>query len=446
MATAAIDMGALAALISPIGGVISGLEQLAPQLIRSGDTVTLARLGEVGALRGPGSPIRFGVELDGIGCHPDGPAAARIAAVEALERYSAAVGGPRRCLVSSAAAMGESALNLSDMARCSPAEMAAPGFPLVPWDPNQPLRWVRGWSLMDGREVWVPAVMAQLGLSAEHPVERFWLQSSSGCAAAGSQEEALLSACFELIERDAVSISWLQRLSLSRLDPADPPAWSRAQVSGGDPDWGWDTVALTLESDVDRGKIALFDATSDLGMPTAMAVLVPPAGTGRPPAVGAGCCDIASRAALKALREVTVVRACLWNDTATGVPAEVPDEAFTHLFDDRHERGDPSLAPTRAPHLGADGRPAGTVAQRLARVVTMLAEECGEAVAIDLTPAELEGTGVHVVRVIAPALIPHLSHPQVRYLASRRLYEAPRRLGFRVLPEEEVNPWPSPLW
>jgi YcaO cyclodehydratase, ATP-ad Mg2+-binding len=167
-----------------------------------------------------------------------------------------------------------------------------------------------------------------------------------------------------------VSIAWLQRLSLTPLDPADPPAWSRAQVSGGDPDWGWDTVALTLESDVDRGKIALFDATSDFGVPAALAVLVPPAGTGHPPAVGAGCCDIASRAALTALREVTIVRACLWNDTAAGVPAEVPDQAFAHLFEDRRERDEGSHAPAGAPHL----------------------------------------------------------------------------ISFHVLPEEEVNPWPSPLW
>jgi ribosomal protein S12 methylthiotransferase accessory factor len=126
-APAAIEMGALASVISPIGGVISGLEQVAPELIRSGDTVMLARLGEVGALRGAGSPIRLGMDLDGIGCHPDGPAAARIAAVEALERYSAAVGGPRHCLVSSAAALGGSALDLSDMARCSATEMSVPG-------------------------------------------------------------------------------------------------------------------------------------------------------------------------------------------------------------------------------------------------------------------------------------------------------------------------------
>jgi ribosomal protein S12 methylthiotransferase accessory factor len=86
------------------------------------------------------------------------------------------------------------------------------------------------------------------------------------------------------------------------------------------------------------------------------------------------------------------------------------------------------------------------VAQRLARVVKRLAEECGDVVAVDLTPAELNETGLCVLRVIAPPLIPHLSHPGVRYLGSRRLYEAPHRRGFPVLSEQEVNPWPSPLW
>ena len=141
-----------------------------------------------------------------------------------------------------------------------------------------------------------------------------------------------------------------------------------------------------------------------------------------------------------------MVRACLWNDTAAGVPATVPDEAFAHLFAARVPREDRSPAPAGPLSLGRDGRPAGTVAQRLARVTTRLAEECGDIVAVNLTPDELSGTGVHVMRVIAPALIPHLSHPKVRYLASRRLYEVPPRMGFRARLQEEVNPWPSPLW
>ena len=88
----------------------------------------------------------------------------------------------------------------------------------------------------------------------------------------------------------------------------------------------------------------------------------------------------------------------------------------------------------------------GTVAQRLARVVRILARECSDVVAVELTPVELKGAGVRVVRVIAPSLVPFLAHPGVRYLGSRRLYEAPARMGFPVLPEQEVNPWPSPLW
>jgi len=86
----------LAGLISPFGGVISGLERLGAGLTRAPDTVTLARLGEVGALRDPSSASHFGVELDGIGCHIDPGVSARIAVMEALERYAAAAGDARR--------------------------------------------------------------------------------------------------------------------------------------------------------------------------------------------------------------------------------------------------------------------------------------------------------------------------------------------------------------
>jgi ribosomal protein S12 methylthiotransferase accessory factor len=67
-------------------------------------------------------------------------------------------------------------------------------------------------------------------------------------------------------------------------------------------------------------------------------------------------------------------------------------------------------------------------------------------VAVELTPLDFGGSGVRVVRVIAPSLVPFLAYPSVRYLGSRRVYEAPGRIGFRVLPEKDLNPWPSPLW
>jgi ribosomal protein S12 methylthiotransferase accessory factor len=274
--TVTLDLGALAELVSPVGGVVSGLERLAPELVRSRDTVTLARLGEVGVLRDPASPKRFGVELDGIGCHLDPDVSARIALMEAFERYAAAAGSDRHWVTCPAIEMGRDAIDLEDLARCAESETAASDFPLTPWDPADPLRWVRGWSLVTGRDVWVPAVMSHLGITPNHRVERFWLQSSSGCAAGRSEEEALLGACFELIERDAVAIAWLRRLRLRRLYSVELEWLLRLQGGADDPDWGWDTVLGTLESDEDGADIALFDATTDLGVPTALAVLLSP--------------------------------------------------------------------------------------------------------------------------------------------------------------------------
>jgi ribosomal protein S12 methylthiotransferase accessory factor len=444
---ATLELGALAGLVSPVGGVVSGLGRLAPELVRSRDTVTLARLGDVAVLREPASPKRFGVELDGIGCHIDPDASARIALMEALERYAAATGSDRHWMTCPAIELGRDAIDLSDLARCSASEAAACEFPLTRWDPAKPLRWVRGWSMITGRDVWVPAVMSHLGITPDHPTERFWLQSSSGCAAGTTEEEALLGACFELIERDAIAIAWLRRLPLRQLYPAELAALARRQGGTADPDWGWDTVLGTLQSDQDGADIALFDATSDLGVPTALAVLLPPAGSDLPPAVGAGCADIASRAALKAVREVTVVRACLWSACRSDPPAQVPEEAFDHLFADRML---PSPSATELPVgsglLDPCCNPSTSINRRLTRVVSTLAKESRDVVAVDLTPVELEGTDVRVVRVIVPPLIPYLADIRVRYLASRRLYQAPSRMGFKSLPEAPMNPWPSPLW
>lgn len=445
--TVTLDLGALGHLVSPVGGVVSGLERLAPELVRSRDTVTLARLGEVALLRDSTSPKRFGVELDGIGCHRDPDVSARIALMEALERYAAAAGADHHWVTCSAVEMGRDAIDLQDLASCSESEATATDFPLTPWEPDKPLRWVRGWSLVTGRHVWVPVVMCHLGVTPSHPVERFWLQSSSGCAAAESEEEALLGACYELIERDAIALAWLRRLPLRRLHPPELDSLLRGQGRAGDFDWGWDTVVDTLESDADGADIALFDATTDLAVPTALAVLLPHAGSDLPPAVGAGCADIASRAALKAVREVTVVRACLWSDSRSDPPAQVPREAFDHLFSDRPAR----VQGARAPNDGSGlleppANLSASIDQRLARVVSILAGESSDVVAVDLTPIELDGTDVRIMRVIAPPLIPHLADARVRYLASRRLHEAPRRMGFTSGPGGEVNPWPSPLW
>src|SRR6185437_12395739 len=93
-----------------------------------------------------------------------------------------------------------------------------PRCPLKKARKDAPLRWVQGLSLADGQPIWLPAVMVYMHIPYRSESECFWFPISTGCAAHRSYEEALLGAICEVIERDALSLIWLQRLALPRLE------------------------------------------------------------------------------------------------------------------------------------------------------------------------------------------------------------------------------------
>ena len=95
---------------------------------------------------------------------------------------------------------------------------------LVVPDKRSKIRWVRGLLPDTGEVVYIPAVMVYSHLGNRLPGERFWLPTSTGCAAEVSYERALLSAIYEAIERDAISITWLQKLALPRIQIDNVPA------------------------------------------------------------------------------------------------------------------------------------------------------------------------------------------------------------------------------
>jgi ribosomal protein S12 methylthiotransferase accessory factor len=56
------------------------------------------------------------------------------------------------------------------------------------------------------------------------PSEMFYYPISTGCASHVSLERALLGAILEVVERDAISIIWLQKLVLPRIEVDDLPS------------------------------------------------------------------------------------------------------------------------------------------------------------------------------------------------------------------------------
>ncbi|AYK09235.1 hypothetical protein D8Z77_19285 [Brevibacillus laterosporus] len=209
-------------LVQPMVGLISRVDRLP---ISPGEPEFPIHLSSLGDISHSHTQIKrttqgrsISVGMDGAGGSTD-VAESRIRSMaEGLERYSSCTYDERQFIWATADELGDDALDLRKVPVCSDAELRHPKCGVINPVTDALIRWVKGISLLDQREVWVPAIMTYLHLSAESMGERFWLPISTGCAAHVSIEEALISAICEVIERDAISLTWLQQISLPHIE------------------------------------------------------------------------------------------------------------------------------------------------------------------------------------------------------------------------------------
>ncbi|MGF1476077.1 MAG: YcaO-like family protein [Geminicoccaceae bacterium] len=121
-----------------------------------------------------------------------------------------------------------------------------------------PIAWVQGQDLMNEMApIWTPLPLVHLDFASDElPGSELFVSSSNGLAGGNTLAEALIHALCELIERDAVAI-WHWRGQEER---------DRTQISL-EGDLGPDItrlLALLAQADMD---LALFDCTSDIGIP-----------------------------------------------------------------------------------------------------------------------------------------------------------------------------------
>ena len=181
------------------------------------------------------------------------------ALLEGVERVT---GGHRRTgaprVWGSYAELAGDAVDPARLGLHEPEWYGHPAFDLVPYTPYTPTHWVWGWSTRERRPVLVPEHVAFWHAGTDGT--RFLYESSNGCAVGGDLVEAVLYGLFEVIERDAFLLAWYSRTRLREIDTADHP----------------DLVHL-LDLLTERGlRLRVLDATSDLGVPTALAVVTAP--------------------------------------------------------------------------------------------------------------------------------------------------------------------------
>lgn len=214
-------------LCDPRTGIVRALEPAAvPVHFPASFSLTTARIADTARFGGWAS------DPAGAGYAFADPGAVRAAAVgEAVERYCGNL-VPPGLVRANHEALGRRALDPTTFAFFSASQYATPGFPAVPMTRDLVMEWVPGRDLVDGSEVLVPA--GPVWPSYHSPVgdRRGPLTNpviQAGLAAGPDREFAVWGALREVVERDAMTLSWYGGLGVRALDP---PGWLASFAAG----------------------------------------------------------------------------------------------------------------------------------------------------------------------------------------------------------------------
>ncbi|MEO8025228.1 MAG: YcaO-like family protein [Bryobacteraceae bacterium] len=344
---------------------------------------------------------------------------ARNAAIaEALERYCGFQGRAEAFARTTASEAGDGAISPGRFVLFSDAQYAQPQFPYRRFDPTERIAWVRGHSLCERREVLIPAVFVYLN----HFEDRLAPPDSSGLAAGPDLESAILGGLYELIERDAFTVTWMCRRPADRVDVDALSVVDRAIVRHYRLS-GIETRVWRLPSDQPAAIM--------------MAASIDRSGNGPAAVVGLGCHLDPAIAARKALFELCQVRPGVPKDAGARFsnPGEVRTlEDHAEYFADASRLSEFDFL-DRGGAADLTSRATGSVGGDIRLLSDSLAS-AGCAVAYtDVTLPDLRDLPIRVARVVAAGLQPIHFGAGMERLGGKRL----------TCPEADLNPCPHPL-
>jgi bacteriocin biosynthesis cyclodehydratase domain-containing protein len=407
--------------VSPLTGVVSSLERIQADLPLStnyhathnfsgpSETVHELRAGLSGGSFGKGSTAEQGEAS---------------ALMEAMERYSGIFQGDEiRAKRRFADFPSGEAIPPNDVLLFSDAQLrhGAAGMPAsnepdaIPalFDRSAKFEWSPVWSLRDARFKYLPTGL----LYFFYRGDAAFAADSNGCAAGNTPEEAMVQGFLELVERDAYAIWWYNRLQRPELD--------LGQFD--------DSFVRDLQKQLAQAgrRLWVLDVTSDLGIPTFVAVTHWMQDGRENIEFGSGAHFDARIALLRALTELNQFLSLGLMGGGTGEKSSLDGSTPLRLQD--HPYLTPSGSPMVQPESDSKFGHLDTREQVTACVA--LAKRAGlDFLVLDQTRPDIEAP---VVRVIVPGL-----RHFYRRFAPGRLYDVPVKLGWRDRPltENELNP------
>lgn len=277
------------------------------------------------------------------------------------------------------AELGDSALDPERLPRCTASL----------YDRDLAILWVAGRDLVSGDEVWVPQELVTADFTLPQPTGSYcFAAGTNGLASGPTRVAAITHALLELIERDAVSLWRLLPPAVRRRTRIDP-----TEIAAP-------VARALLERFTAAGvPVELWDATSDLGVPTCF---VESRDTEAPdvPDIGSAAHPDPGAAMARALLELAQTRLTRIAGARDDLAAWTYDRDPPPLGARGYPRDDDAFADLVA--AGESPRAASLDMAMLERLLAMLVDHDLTRVAwVDLAKPELD---IPVARVVVPGL------------------------------------------
>jgi len=406
--------------VSPLTGVVSRLERIQADLPLNTNFQAMHNFS------GPSETVhelRAGLGNGSFGKGSTAEQGEASALMEAIERYSGIFQGDeiraKKRFVDfapgDAIAPNEVLLFSDAQLQRGRSPTADTDFEAVPtlFDETARIEWSPVWSLRDARFKHLPTGLLYFFYRGPGAFSA----DSNGCAAGNTLEEAIVQGFLELVERDAYAIWWYNRLQRPALD-----------LGGFDDSYVRD---LRRQLGLAGRKLWVLDVTSDLGVPTYVALTHWMQNGQQNIEFGSGAHFDPRIALLRALTELNQFLSLGLMNGGSGEKSSLDGQTPLRLDDYPYLVPDGG-APTQ-PELNSTFGERDTHEQ--AEACVRLAAQAGlDFLVLDQTRPDIE---TPVVRVIVPGL-----RHFYRRFAPGRLYDVPVKAGLLDRPrlESELNP------
>ncbi len=365
-----------------------------------------------------------------------------LAVIESLERFFTLYELPaERVLRRRYAKIADQALDPRRAPLYADEQYREPGFGIQKFDPDMVLSWMWAFNMTKREPVLVPTDL----VFGPRTQGRIFDPTSNGAAAHSTLHDAILAGIYEILERDALFIAWLNRLSLPKLDIADTDV---------DP---FDVRATLKALSIDAQFV---DYTTDFEVPVVMSVLRDEENPNfhflniSSSLDRTRCLHKLHREFVQFLFPYLKDQDVYQTDLADNWDGHAIESIMDHhSFYQSPEKNKEARFLTESDETVsfADHRhfldgPMDTPAE-LETLVGRLARRGYEVIVLDCTPPYLEALGLIGVKVIIPGTQPLNCTIRRRVLGGDRLFEVPKLLGLdtRVRTIDDLNPMPHPF-